>query len=151
MRRSSLSRVALGWSLAGLALIGTSARAAPQTFVALEYQVDSGVNGCPQAAEFRATVERQLGYDPFRSAADRRVAVLIGRKGVSIDGRIKWSDERGRWVGDRRLASRHQDCVDLAASLAFSVAVQIQLLATLAPSTPAPAPVVGRPSLTWAD
>ena len=105
------------WYLAGLFLLGpmttflgTTARAASQTFVTLEYEVDPGVNGCPAAAEFRSTVERQLGYDPFRSAADRRVAVQIGRKGTSFDGRIRWSDDRGRWVGDRRLASRRQDC-----------------------------------------
>jgi hypothetical protein len=96
------------------------------------------VNGCPGVAEFRSAVERQLGYDPFRPAAERRVAVQIGRKGASFDGRIKWSDDRGRWVGDRRLASRRQGCADIAASLAFSVAVQIQLIATLAPSTPGP-------------
>jgi len=121
-------------------LLGTTAWAAPQTFVTLEYQVDPDVNGCPTAAEFRSTVGRQLGYDPFRSAADRRVVVQIGRKGASFDGRIKWSDDRGQWVGDRRLASRRQGCADIAASLAFSVAVQIQLIAALAPSTPEPPP-----------
>ena len=121
-------------------LLGTTAWAASQTFVTLEYEVDPGVNGCPAAAEFRSTVERQLGYDPFRSGADRRVAVQIARKGASFDGRIRWSDDRGRWVGDRRLASRRQDCADIATNLAFSVAVQIQLIATLAPSTPEPLP-----------
>ena len=40
------------------------------------------------------------------------------------------------------LASRRQDCADIATSLAFSVAVQIQLIATLAPSTPEPLPPV---------
>ena len=124
-------------------LLGTTASAASQTFVTLEYEVDPGVPGCPEASEFRSTVERQLGYDPFRSAADRRVAVQIGRKGGSFDGRIKWSDDRGRWVGDRHLASRRQDCADIATNLAFSVAVQIQLIATLASSTPEPLPSSG--------
>jgi hypothetical protein len=135
-------RLLLGLFLAGpvSTLLGTTAWAAPQTFVTLEYQVDPEVNGCPAAAEFRSTVERQLGYDPFRPAADRRVVVEIGRRGASFDGRIKWSDDRGRWVGDRRLASRRQGCADIAASLAFSVAVQIQLIAALAPSTPEPPP-----------
>ncbi len=145
MREASSVR----WYLAGLFLLGpmttffgTTAWAASQTLVKLEYEVDPGVTGCPPAAEFRSTVERQLGYDPFRSAADRRVAVQIGRKGASFDGRIRWSDDRGRWVGDRRLASRRPDCADIATNLAFSVAVQIQLIATLAPSTPEPPPPV---------
>ena len=140
------------WFLVGFVLVcpastlfGTTAWAASQTFVTLEYEVDPGVDGCPEAAGFRSAVERQLGYDPFQSAAPRRVAVQIGRKGASFDGRIKWSDDRGRWVGDRRLASRRQGCADIAASLAFSVAVQIQLIATLAPSTPEPPPSVQPP------
>jgi hypothetical protein len=140
------------WLLVGLVLVGpastlfgTPVWAASQTFVTLEYEVDPGVNGCPEAAEFRSTVERQLGYDPFQSAAARRVAVQIGRKGASFDGGIRWSDDRGRWVGDRRLASRREGCADIAASLAFSVAVQIQLIATLAPSMPEPPPSVQGP------
>jgi hypothetical protein len=130
--------VALGaWS--ALAALAAPAGAAPQTFVALEYEVAPDVSGCPDGDEFRAHVDRQLGYDPFRPAADRRVAVQIARKDPGFDGRIRWTDARGRWVGDRRLTSRHSDCKEIAASLAFSVAVQVQLLATLAPA-PAPAP-----------
>ncbi len=141
------------WLLLGLFLVGSvatlsgrTACAASQTFVTLEYGVDPDVNGCPEAAEFRSAVERQVGYDPFRPAADRRVAVQIERKGAIFNGRIRWTDERGRWVGDRRLASRRQRCADIAASLAFSVAVQIQLIATLAPSTPEPPPSVQVPT-----
>lgn len=140
------------WLLLGLCLVGPAstlsgrtAWAAPQTFVTLEYEVDAEVSGCPAAAEFQSTIERQLGYDPFRPTAGRRVAVQIGRKGASFDGRIKWSDDRGRWVGDRRLTSRRQGCADIAASLAFSVAVQIQLIAALTPSTPEPPPAVQAP------
>ena len=147
LRNWSLSWVPLAVFLAvsGATLPATTACAAAQTFVALEYQVEPGLNGCPEAPEFRSTVERQLGYDPFRSIADRRVAVMIERKGASIAGRIRWSDDRGRWVGDRHLTSRRPDCTDMAASLAFSVAVQIQLIATLAPSTAEPPPAVEAP------
>ena len=88
----------------------------------------------PTPTSFRASVERQLGYDPFRATADKRVVVQIARKEVGFDGRIRWSDAEGHWVGDRRLSSRRADCGEIAASVAFSVAVQIQLLATLAPA-----------------
>jgi hypothetical protein len=104
--------------------------------VSLEYEVPG--DACPDADAFRASVEHQLGYDPFRPGADRRVAVQITRKEPGFDGRIRWSDAEGRWVGDRRLSSRHAECKEIAANLAFSVAVQVQLLATLAPP-PAPA------------
>lgn len=142
MEKSSVRCFLVGLFLMGPAstLLGATAWAGSQTFVTLEYEVDPDANGCPEAAEFRSAVERKLGYDPFRPAADRRVAVQIGRKGASFDGRIRWSDDRGRWVGDRRLASPREGCADIASNLAFSVAVQIQLIGTLAPSTPEPPP-----------
>ena len=107
--------------------------------MALDYEIAPDASGCPDVEEFRAAVARQLQYDPFRPAADRRVAVQIARKEIGFDGRIRWTDADGRWVGDRRLTSRRPDCAEIAASLAFSVAVQVQLLATLAPPEP-PAP-----------
>jgi hypothetical protein len=128
----------LAWSAS--AISAGVARADQQTVVALEYEVAPEAVGCPDAEEFRASVERQLGYDPFRPAADKRVAVQIARGENHFDGRIRWSDARGRWVGDRRLSSRRPDCDEIATSLAFSVAVQVQLLATLAPAPEAAAP-----------
>lgn len=126
-------------ALAAFAVVATCtgrARAAPPAFVvSLEYHApESGE--CPEVEEFRASVARQLGYDAFRPTADRRVAVQISRKDGGFDSWVKWSDADGRWVGDRRLSSRSAECGEIAASTAFAVAVQIQLLATLAPSNP---------------
>lgn len=117
---------------ATLAACTVTARAAPRTLVALEYDVAPATE-CPDVDEFRANVNRQLGYDPFRASADRRVAVQIARKENGFAGLIKWSDADGRWVGDRRLSSRRSECSEIAANVAFAVAVQIQLLAALEP------------------
>jgi hypothetical protein len=125
---------------AGLTCVAAAAHAAPQTSVALEYDVGADGGGCPSADEFAANVARQLGYDPFSADADRRVAVQIARKETGFDGRIRWTDADGRWVGDRHLTSRSPECRGIGASLAFSVAVQIQLLAVLAAPAAAPAP-----------
>jgi hypothetical protein len=116
------------------------AQAGPQTFVALAYMVEPDVTGCPSADEFRASVARQLHYDPFRPNADRQVSVQIARRDVGFDGRIRWTDADGSWVGDRRLTSRRPDCAEIATNLAFSVVVQIQLLSSLAPPAPEPPP-----------
>jgi hypothetical protein len=121
-----------------LAAFATAARAGAPTLVTLDYEVPDG--GCPEAEQFRGSVERQLHYDPFRPTADRRVSVQIARKEVGFDGRIRWTDADGRWVGDRRLTSRRSDCGEIAASVAFAVAVQIQLLSALAPPAPEPPP-----------
>jgi hypothetical protein len=123
-------------------------RAAPHTFVALEYEIAPETEGCPDVEEFRASVEHQLGYDPFQSAADRRVAVRIARKGTGFDGSIKWRDARGHRVGDRGLSSRSTDCSEIAANVAFAVAVQIQLLATFAQTTPESSASSGAPDTT---
>ena len=143
LRKSSVTCFRIGALLSAIsawALFAATARAAPRPFVVLEYEVEPDVNGCPGTEEFRSMVERQLGYDPFRPVADQRVAVQIARRGNGLEGRIRWSDDRGRWVGDRRLASRSQICDEITATLAFSVSVQIQLIAMLASSTPEPPP-----------
>lgn len=112
--------------------------AAPRTFVALQYEVATDTQGCPDIEQFQSNVEHQLGYDPFRPVAERRVLVQIARKATGFDGWIKWSDASGHWVGDRRLSSRRSECGEIASNVAFAVAVQIQLLATLAPTTTQP-------------
>jgi hypothetical protein len=106
--------------------------------VSLDYEIAPGTSGCLDVDEFRASVARQLGYDPFRPIADIRVVVHIGREETGFGGRIRWSDPRGHWVGDRRLSSQRPDCTEISASVVFSVTVEIQLMATLEPDAPKP-------------
>lgn len=118
--------------------------------MALEYEVAPDASGCPSVEAFRASVDRQLGYDPFQATAARHVDVHIARKETGFDGAIRWSDAQGQGVGDRQLSSQHSDCTEIAANVAFAVAVQIQLLAALAPasaeaSAAATAPVTSSP------
>jgi hypothetical protein len=125
--------------------LGGIVQAQPRTAVALDYEVAAGANGCPDADQFRASVERQLGYDPFRSAADKHIAVQIAPKDSGFEGHIRWSEADGRSVGERRLSSRRPECREIAASVAFAVAVQIQLIATLAAPAPEPPPAPPEP------
>jgi hypothetical protein len=126
-------------------LRAASAHAAPPALVTLEYEVAQEASGCPNIEEFQSSVARQLGYDPFRPGADRRVAVRIARKEPGFAGAIQWSDASGRWVGDRRLSSQRVECSEIAANVAFAVAVQIQLLAALAPATSEPSSPAAEP------
>lgn len=122
----------------GLVSVPAMGHAAPQVFVSLDYQIVPGAVGCADAAGFRNGVQRQLGYDPFRGQADRRVAVQLSRTDVGYEGRIQWTDAQGRDVGQRRLTTRRPGCAEIVNNVAFAVAVQIQLLGALAPPRPAP-------------
>ncbi|HEY4393060.1 MAG TPA: hypothetical protein VGP64_03315 [Polyangia bacterium] len=132
-------------SQASVPFVATVEAASP-ALVALEYQVSPDAGGCPDAAGFQAKVGHQLGRDPFRAVSDRRVAVQITRRDRGFVGVIHWSDTSGRWVGDRRLSAPRQSCDGIATELAFSVAVQIQLLDTLASAAPQPPPPPQIPS-----
>jgi hypothetical protein len=139
-RAAGAARIAAFVIWAAMSAYATAARAEPRTLVVLEYEIAADTEGCPDVEAFESNVKRQLGYDPFRPAADRRLAVRIARKESGFGGWIKWSDASGHWVGDRRLSSRHPECSEIAANVAFAVAVQIQLLAALAPTSPEPSP-----------
>jgi hypothetical protein len=104
------------------------------TYAALEYDVASEITGCPDLSDFSRNVSRQLGYDPFRASGDSRVLVQIAPTKRGFEASIKWSDASGRWVGERQLRSQSPACDEIAANVAFAVAVQIQLLGTLAPA-----------------
>ena len=99
---------------------------AAELSVRLEYEAGPS---CPEAAEFRAVVVGRLGYDPFVETAPDHVLVHITPRGSAIDGRIEWRDSGGTWAGDQTFPAVSTDCVRVARSVAFALAVQIQLLA----------------------
>ena len=103
------------------------ASGATNTVVALEYEADAQA-GCIGEAELRRLVMTQLGRDPFRADADRRVVIVITKTEAGFEGRIVWADATGRSFGERRLDSRSPDCREIGANVAFAVAVQVQLI-----------------------
>ncbi|HEY8923391.1 MAG TPA: hypothetical protein VIU64_03360 [Polyangia bacterium] len=122
-------QLALGAALVATAALGApwTARGAPDTVVQLEYRA-SEQSGCIGESELRRMVVEQLGHDPFRPDGDRRVTVTLSRSEAGFQGRIVWTDARGRPLGDRLLSSRSRDCRELAANVAFAVALQLQLI-----------------------
>jgi hypothetical protein len=111
-----------------LALGGRSARAESRLFVRLDYEAEAALGGCPEETEFRTTIAEQLGYDPFREGAPYRVVTRTRASPDGIRGSIEWYDERGVQRGERELHSERADCAAFVRTLAFAVAVQIQLL-----------------------
>ena len=103
------------------------AKGAADTLVRLEYQADEQ-GGCVAEDELRRMVTGQLGHDPFRPDAERRVAISIAKTEAGFQGRIVWTEADGRPFGERLLRSRSRDCHEIAANVAFAVAVQLQLI-----------------------
>lgn len=104
-----------------------AATGAIDTAVRLEYQTDEA-DGCVGERELRRMVAEQLGHDPFKSDADRQVAIAITRSETGFQGRIVWTEKDGRPAGRRVLSSRSRDCQEIGANVAFTVALQLQLM-----------------------
>ncbi len=130
----------VAWSLAG-----AQAVAGDQVLVSLDYGTAPGMVGCPNAAEFRNEVTRQLRRDPFRDGASRHLAVRLYTTGDRLGGRIEWRDTRGEWEGERTFSSRNESCAAMARAIELATAIQIELLATLGggPAAEPPPPGLG--------
>ena len=128
-----------------LAIIGTFAgtfaalerRARAEVLVVLDYQVASSLENCPNASNFRQEIAGQIGRDPFREAAPRRLLVRLYTVGVRMAARVEWRDASDQWEGDRVFSSRNESCAQMARSVALATAIQIQLLENLELGTPA--------------
>src|SRR5262245_14153903 len=73
-------------------------------------------------------VTDQLGHDPFHPDAEQRMAITIAKTEAGFQGRIAWTEADGRPLGERLLSSRSRDCQEIAANVAFAVALQLQLV-----------------------
>jgi hypothetical protein len=155
-RRNRIGRlVAAGVvTTTAISAAGVAAETSPRMSVAVVYRVDRGVHGCPEEAEFRGSVAKQLGYDPFRSEAVHNIVAEVIESEPGLEGHIEWTDAHGNEEGERRLASPDRDCVELAKGMTFAIAVQIQVLNASESAPPpaaeaktlVPAPVVVTPT-----
>jgi hypothetical protein len=116
-------------------LLPAASAAEADFFVTLHYGVDSSVRGCSDEAEFRRDVVHQLGYDPFRIDATVNVSVRIGGTTQGVDGQIEWRNATGKGMGERHFLAKDGNCSNLSTEMSFAVALQIQLLRTMAPAS----------------
>jgi hypothetical protein len=113
------------------ALGGARASAGDEVRVSLDYETAPDLVGCPDDAEFRREVIRQLRRDPFRDGATLHLAVRLYATGERLGGRIEWRDARGHWEGERTFSSRNESCAAMARAVGLATAIQIEILATL--------------------
>lgn len=131
----------LGWSCAlafcvGMMAAPAQAQELSRQDIALTYEVEPSVWGCPGILEFQAIIANELGYDPCRADASLRVGVRIRSAPAGIEGTIAWGNSKGHAVGERRFSAPEPHCRQLAASMGFAVAVQLQLMANERASEP---------------
>jgi hypothetical protein len=123
-------RLACAAAVCVLSLGGSEGEArAAALSVRLEY---AAAPGCPDATELEAVVSARLGFDPFADDAPNLVLVRITPRADAagaLDGHIEWRDARGHWAGEQAFPRVGTDCLRLARTMAFALAVQIQLLA----------------------
>ncbi|HEX3902751.1 MAG TPA: hypothetical protein VH853_07860 [Polyangia bacterium] len=123
---------------AGLvSLAAGPAKASGEVLVSLDYQTDPALAECPTAADFRREIVRQLGRDPFRAGAPRRLVVRLYPKGPRMGGQVEWRDAHDEWEGERTFSSRNESCAQVARAMALATAIQIQLLARVDVAGPA--------------
>ncbi len=113
------------------------AHAGGEVLVSLDYAADPALPECPSASDFGREIIRQLGHDPFREKAPRRLVVRLYPAGARLGGRVEWRDAANEWEGERTFSSRSETCAQMARAMALATAIQIQLLARVEVDLPA--------------
>lgn len=137
---TTVAAAVLGFAAVGLGAVAGAEPGEPRARLALA--VDSGLVGCPSAAELKSAVGARLGYDPFREPATREILVRIRRTGSGIVGAIEL---RGPEPGRRTIESETGDCSAVADALATAIAISIDPAVFTRPppsSSSAPSPSV---------
>lgn len=129
MEATPLRLRACSAALALALVLGARSTRAGEFIVSLDYQTDPALVGCPSAADFRKAIVRQLGHDPFRESAPRRMLVRLDSTGSRMGGRVEWRDASDQWEGERTFSSRNESCAEMARAMALATAIQIDLLA----------------------
>lgn len=133
------ARIAFALACAGwLAISGRYAYAGAKPFVDLKYDVDPTLRTCPDVVEFRSMVAERLKYDPYREGSAFVVEVRARPSEQGPDGSVRWSSPAESGLSERHFSPKSQDCHELMATIAFVVAVQLELMATESESEVAP-------------
>jgi hypothetical protein len=87
----------------------------------------------------RALIGARLGYDPIAPYGDAQLTVSIASRGGKLHGHVDLRDANGAPRGQRDLTSPHDDCNELASSMALAIGIAIDPLSlTRQPPTAPP-------------
>lgn len=91
----------------------------------LVYVRGAGADSCPGEAELRKAVALRLGYDPFFPVAQKTVIAQVQRAPSGFTGRVQIVGDDGNIRGERELATKGDDCKELALALALAVSLAL--------------------------
>jgi hypothetical protein len=115
------------WALLGVAI---RASATPDPALELRYEVDPALRGCPDAGELRSMVAQALDSVPSPDVANLQVTVRARLAEGGIEGELNWSTANHGRLGSRRFSTRNRACREIMATIAFALAVQLELTAS---------------------
>ncbi|HXJ20210.1 MAG TPA: hypothetical protein VMT03_08255 [Polyangia bacterium] len=108
--------------------VGAIAATEPDFHVRLRYEVAGSVGKCWDEGEFRQSVARRVGMDPFRDGADPLVSIHVGGNPHRVNGQIEWLKTDGTRLGESTFVAEDGDCVRVLSEMSFAVSLQIELL-----------------------
>ncbi len=132
-------------SAASLAFGAHSAAASPSA--KLVYVRGTGTDVCPGEEDLRRAVATRIGYDPFFPAAQKTVIAQVTRTAGGYRGKVQIVGDDGKVWGERDLASKGDDCLELVSAMALAVSIALDDLdeATQAPPAPPASPSSSAP------
>lgn len=110
--------------------------------VALDWQVATGIEGCPSAAAVEEDVRQRLLSGPTRGLHTEplRIVARVDRSKQSWTAELELTDAAGQTLGRRLVESSATTCETLASVAALSIALLVEAV-----PAPAPAPASAAP------
>lgn len=116
------------------------ASAAASPTVRLSWELEPGLEACPDERWVRTAVAARLGRDPFNSQAPRLVRAAIKRaQGQELEALVETTRDDGT-TARRSLRSPTGDCLELASSAELAITLAIEPAWLVRPRAPAEAP-----------
>jgi hypothetical protein len=136
-----------------IASVMALAVAAPARTAKLTYGRGPTASDCPEGDVIRAGVAARLGYEPFNDHADLLIFATVNRTGRTLEARIQIAGPDGKAATERKLVSRHNDCLELVSAMELAISIAIDPFAgsrprsdPLVPPPPSPPPPAPLPA-----
>jgi hypothetical protein len=147
MRDRSLRKLSAAVVVFALA---PSASADPAT-ARLDWKVASGVEGCPDSAEFATLARERMGREVFQGETGEVVSIRVDRAPQGLQGTIELRSGSGSELGRREIVAEGPSCQNLVDHLVLVASLMLDYAQNGPAPHPAPirVPPQEAPGLRW--